>query len=143
MVALYMIFVFAVGVGSSFWHTIREGAQACFNSTPRTGQQHVDSVADASEGGGVEETEAGARRGLPISAEQYFLAGRDTPWYAVGLALFASNIGSEHRRQECLLVVHTWKSRRTARESAQEREVSAEQPLQRTYSSSVGSDYPR
>lgn len=31
-----------------------------------------------------------------VTAEEYFLAGRETPFWAVGLALFASNIGSEH-----------------------------------------------
>jgi len=31
-----------------------------------------------------------------ITTEEYFLAGRDTQFWAVGLALFASNIGSEH-----------------------------------------------
>ena len=34
--------------------------------------------------------------GVPHSAEAYFLAGRDAPWWAVGLSLFSSNIGSEH-----------------------------------------------
>jgi hypothetical protein len=30
------------------------------------------------------------------SAEEIFLAGRQTSWWAVGFSLFASNIGSEH-----------------------------------------------
>ncbi|CAD7950549.1 unnamed protein product, partial [Amoebophrya sp. A25] len=29
-------------------------------------------------------------------AEDYFLSGRDMPWYLVGASLFASNIGAEH-----------------------------------------------
>ena len=28
--------------------------------------------------------------------EQYFLAGRDVPWYAVGLSYIGSNISTEH-----------------------------------------------
>ena len=30
------------------------------------------------------------------TTEDYFLAGRDVGWFAVGASLFASNIGSEH-----------------------------------------------
>jgi len=30
------------------------------------------------------------------TAEDYFLAGRDIGWFAIGGSLFASNIGSEH-----------------------------------------------
>ena len=36
-----------------------------------------------------------ARREKNVSAD-YFLAGRDVGWLAVGASLFASNIGSEH-----------------------------------------------
>ena len=36
-----------------------------------------------------------ARREKIISSD-YFLAGRDVGWLAVGASLFASNIGSEH-----------------------------------------------
>ncbi|HEV2670992.1 MAG TPA: sodium:solute symporter [Gemmatimonadales bacterium] len=36
-----------------------------------------------------------ARREKQISSD-YFLAGRDVTWFAVGASLFASNIGSEH-----------------------------------------------
>ena len=35
-----------------------------------------------------------ARKGR--SSVDYFLAGRDVGWLAVGASLFASNIGSEH-----------------------------------------------
>ena len=30
------------------------------------------------------------------SSEDYFLAGRNLGWFAIGASLFASNIGSEH-----------------------------------------------
>jgi solute:Na+ symporter, SSS family len=30
------------------------------------------------------------------TAEDYFLAGRNLPWYVIGASIFASNIGSEH-----------------------------------------------
>ncbi len=33
------------------------------------------------------------------AAANYFLAGRDVSWWAVGLSLFSSNIGSEVRRR--------------------------------------------
>src|SRR5690349_14760825 len=36
-----------------------------------------------------------ARREKNVSSD-YFLAGRDVGWLAVGASLFASNIGSEH-----------------------------------------------
>src|SRR3954467_12430794 len=36
-----------------------------------------------------------ARREKQVSSD-YFLAGRDVGWFAVGASLFASNIGSEH-----------------------------------------------
>ncbi|HRZ16129.1 MAG TPA: Na+/glucose cotransporter, partial [Candidatus Hydrogenedentes bacterium] len=36
-----------------------------------------------------------ASRNQNTSAD-YFLAGRDVGWFAVGASLFASNIGSEH-----------------------------------------------
>jgi SSS family solute:Na+ symporter len=36
-----------------------------------------------------------ARREKAVSSD-YFLAGRDVAWFAVGASLFASNIGSEH-----------------------------------------------
>ena len=36
-----------------------------------------------------------ARREKAVSSD-YFLAGRDVTWFAVGASLFASNIGSEH-----------------------------------------------
>jgi len=36
-----------------------------------------------------------ARREKQVSSD-YFLAGRDVGWLAVGASLFASNIGSEH-----------------------------------------------
>src|SRR5438309_3824596 len=36
-----------------------------------------------------------ARREKAVSSD-YFLAGRDVGWLAVGARLFASNIGSEH-----------------------------------------------
>ena len=37
-----------------------------------------------------------SKAGNGSAEEDYFLAGRNTPFWAVGLALFASNIGSEH-----------------------------------------------
>src|SRR5216110_3104936 len=37
-----------------------------------------------------------AARGEKILSSDYFLAGRDVGWLAVGASLFASNIGSEH-----------------------------------------------
>ena len=30
------------------------------------------------------------------SSDDYFLAGRNVGWFAIGASLFASNIGSEH-----------------------------------------------
>ena len=30
------------------------------------------------------------------STEDYFLAGRNVGWFAIGAAIFSSNIGSEH-----------------------------------------------
>jgi len=30
------------------------------------------------------------------SSDDYFLAGRDASWIAIGASIFASNIGSEH-----------------------------------------------
>jgi solute:Na+ symporter, SSS family len=36
------------------------------------------------------------RRGRQETTADYFLAGRNTPWFIVGASLFASNIGSEH-----------------------------------------------
>ena len=69
----------------SWWWSMREAQGRC--------------ASDAEGQSGVEPS-----AGKQISAEQYFLAGRDTPFWAVGLALFASNIGERVKGGETQFV---------------------------------------
>ena len=105
-----------MGLGSSFWHKISalnktHAHTPCAQSThasdvscsePResdagdtTALPYAHKRAHASANftsaglGGV----VGVKEGQAGGPEEYFLAGRDTPFWAVGLALFASNIG--------------------------------------------------
>jgi len=55
-----------------------------------------DGAAAASSMSGMPQEVRGDGDGQGEATEQYFLAGRSVGWWAVGMSLFSSNIGSEH-----------------------------------------------
>lgn len=88
MIVVYLVLVLAIGL----YETLKEKLAERERSRPGGG---------ADQGQGQEEAapREGGDAGPPqrhAGAEEYFLAGRNTPWWAVGMSLFASNIGSEH-----------------------------------------------
>jgi SSS family solute:Na+ symporter len=96
MVVFYMLLVLAVGLGSGF--RIPCGNQGKGDGSREDGKDDERDVAseDAREEGREEEGVRGKGDVGQASAEDFFLAGRQTSWWAVGFSLFASNIGSEH-----------------------------------------------
>lgn len=80
MIVVYFVLVLSIGLYETFAE--RWGGR---EKLPRSGHE-----------GSQDAAEDGQPREHKADAEDYFLAGRNTPWWAVGASLFASNIGSEH-----------------------------------------------
>ena len=88
MIVVYLILVLAIGLYETLKEKLTEREQSRRGSEEGQAQE-VEARAQAGrEIGGPPQRHAGA--------VEYFLAGRSTPWWAVGMSLFASNIGSEH-----------------------------------------------